>query len=435
MSAAVDDFLRNVLKSGLFGRDQLQEAVRALPAQRREQPTHVADHLIRAGLLTPFQAQRLLEGSTGGLILGPFQLQAPLGRGGMGMVYLALDTRRQQHVALKILLPRKARGEERHLARFIREMELSRRVSHPNVALTLDAGVNRGIYYIALEYIPGETLYRLVTTTGPLPVGRAARLFAEIASGLHHAHSLGLVHRDLKPSNLMVTPHDHAKVLDLGLAFSVGEQVAVPEVAGGKGYLLGSIDYMAPEQAADASAVDARADLYALGCCLYFALTGRPPFPAGSMRDKVHAHRHVEPTLLQNRNPDVPGAFALLVHRLLAKTPAQRFGSAAELEVALKPWCQAWNEAPVETQGDSVFQESVRHIVQKWPADDLASLNSDGLVFDPLPDETAVAVNPNLSSYNEAEDRRRIYWGIGLTIGGMALFLGLLLLLLRLLFS
>jgi serine/threonine protein kinase len=423
MATLADDFLRNVLRSGLLSREELQETLRSLTKNMRDQPEALAEHLVSAGRLTRFQAQKLLLGITAGLILGPFQLQAPLGRGGMGMVYLAFDPRSGQHVALKILSPRKARAEERHLTRFQREMELSRRLKHPHLAQTLDAGVNRGVHYIALEYIPGQTLYSLVANSRPLPVPRAARLFAEIASALSHAHSQGLVHRDLKPSNIMVTPHDHAKVLDLGLAVSVGEEVLDPEVTGGKGYVLGSIDYMAPEQTIDASAVDARADLYSLGCCLYFALTGRPPFPNGSMRDKVHAHRNTEPTLLQNRNPEVPGAFAALVHRLLAKDPAQRFGSAAEVEAALKPWCQAWNGTPVETQGDSVFKEAVRHVVSEWPQTVPGSeATPDALVFDLEPDEKPSALI-NLSSLFEKATPPNYVWWIGLGAASVVLLL------------
>ncbi len=423
MATLVEDFLRNVLRSGLVSRDALQQSLRALPLDLRQQPNGVADHLVRAGHLTPYQAQKLLQGVVSGLTLGPFQLQAPLGRGGMGMVYLAFDTRSYQHVALKILSPRKARAEERHLARFLREIELSRRLSHPHIAQTMDSGQARGIHYIALEYIPGDTLFRLVSRGGPLPVPRAARLFAEVASALGHAHGLGMVHRDLKPSNIMVTPHDHAKVLDLGLAFDVGEQVAQPEVAGGKGYVLGSIDYMAPEQTVDASAVDARADLYSLGCCLYFALTGRPPFPAGSMRDKVHAHRNSEPTWVQNRNADIPGGFAALVHRLLAKEPSQRFGSAAELVAALTPWCQTSAATPVETQGDSVFQEAVRHVVTDWPQSELAAEGAtDGSIFISEAEEKQGLINMDVSSFLENDAAERRLWWLGLGTAGVVLF-------------
>src|SRR5262249_48923934 len=156
------------------------------------------------------------------------------------------------------------------------------RVSHPHLAYTYDVGVYQGVYFIAMEYVPGKSLYRLVAEEGPLAAPRAARLFAEVAAALDHAHNQGLIHRDMKPSNIPITPHDHAVVLDLGLALIEGETVSNREVMGGQGYVVGTMDYIAPEQSEDACRVDPRADIYALGGTLYYALTGRAPFPGGT---------------------------------------------------------------------------------------------------------------------------------------------------------
>src|SRR4029077_8158809 len=177
---------------------------------------------------------------------------------------LALDTRSQARLAVKVLPPKKARQEERYLARFRREMDMSQLVRHAHLARTFDVGVFQGVNYIAMEYIPGLSLHRLVGRQGPLPVARAARLFAEVCSGLEHAHEQGLIHRDLKPSNIMVTPNNHAKVLDLGLAMMEGEVVEDIEVVGGLGYVVGSMDFIAPEQTEDSTRVDARADIYSV---------------------------------------------------------------------------------------------------------------------------------------------------------------------------
>src|SRR5262245_48280329 len=193
----VPRFLKSVLRSGLLDREGLQSALRGVPREQRDDAVALADHLVRTGHLSRFQARKLLKGAALGLILGPYQVLAPIGRGGMGTVYMARDSRSGGLVALKVLPPDRARAEERMLARFQREMELSRRVAHPHLAWTHEVGQVRSVHYIAMEYIPGQNLSRLVAQEGPLEMPRAARLMAEVASGLEHAHNQGLIHRDL----------------------------------------------------------------------------------------------------------------------------------------------------------------------------------------------------------------------------------------------
>jgi serine/threonine protein kinase len=164
---AVEDFLKTVLRSALLSRDQLTEALRGVPGDQRDNPDFLADHLVKTGRLSRFQARKLLQGKTLGLVLGPFQVLAPIGKGGMSTVYLARDGRSQLLVALKVLPPKKAREEERLLARFLREMEMGQRVAHPHLAQTYEVGVSQGAYYIAMEFIPGRSLYRLVNAEAP----------------------------------------------------------------------------------------------------------------------------------------------------------------------------------------------------------------------------------------------------------------------------
>ena len=355
----ISTFLQTLVRSGLLDRGQLQDVLRAAPAGCRTDPESLADHLIKTGKLSRFQATKLLQGAAWGLVLGNYQILAPIGKGGQSTVYLARDHRSQMLLALKVLPPKKAREEERLLARFRREMDICGRVAHPALAWTQEVGVWQGVYYIAMEFIPGKSLYRLVTDHGPLAVPRAARLFAEVAAGLDHAHGQGLIHRDLKPSNILVTPHDHAKVLDLGLALMQGEAPSDRAVVGGQGYVVGTMDYLAPEQADDAIRVDPRADIYGLGCTLYFALTGQPPFPGGDALQKIKRHHTDEPVPVEQLNPAVAAGFAELLRRMMAKRPEQRFPSAAALRVALLRWASGEPVQPPDRAEDSGYRDAV----------------------------------------------------------------------------
>jgi serine/threonine protein kinase len=354
----VEGFLKTVLRSRLLDRAQLQEALRDVPKEQREDPNALAEHLVRKGKLSRFQAGKILRGTGRGLVLDHFQVLSPIGRGGMSTVYLARDERSGELVALKLLPPSRWRNQERLLARFQREMELSRRVGHPHLAWTHESGLCHGVYYLALEYIPGKNLALVVTHGGPLHVPRAARLMAEVASGLEHAHNQGLIHRDLKPSNIMITPNDHAKVLDLGLALMQGEE-AEASVIGGQGYIVGTMDYIAPEQTTDSTSVDRRADIYSLGCTLYYALTGQPPFPGGTSREKVMRHRNEEPKPLRSLAPDVPPGFAEFIQRMMAKDPAQRPPSAAAVEDELCRWATGEPVLPLDRPEDPHYEESI----------------------------------------------------------------------------
>jgi serine/threonine protein kinase len=347
-------FLANVLRSGLLDRKQLDALVQGLSPEQQANPEALADQLVRMGQLTPFQTQKLLQGITRGLVLGPYRILAPLGKGGMSRVFLARDDRTQREVALKVLSPRRARAEQRLVTRFRHEMELSQLLEHPHIARTYETGVCDDVHYMAMEYVPGQSLYRLVTQEGPLTITRAARLFAEVAGALDYAHCRAVIHRDLKPSNIMVTEDDHAKVLDFGLALLQGAPVLDRETFGGQGYAVGTMDYIAPEQAVDASRADARSDLYALGCTLYFALSGRPPFPGGSKQEKIQRHRTALPESLPDlRGQEVSQAFWTFLSRLIAKAPEDRLPTAAGVREMLLMWADSRATQPLEVDSST----------------------------------------------------------------------------------
>lgn len=353
-----EEFLRCVVRSGLLEREELLTLIKGVPRPLRTDSFLLADHLVRKGKLTRFQSNKLLRGISLGMILGPFRVLAPVGKGGMSKVFLARDTRSGQLVALKILPPRLARAKQRLVERFRREMEMSQRVSHPHLAWTFEVGEFRTVPYIAMEYIPGRTLSHLVNTDGPMPLPRVVKLMVGVASALEHAHGQGLVHRDLKPSNIIVAARDHAKVVDLGLALMPGEDVTDNTVVGGGGYIVGTMDYISPEQTYDAVGVDGRADLYSLGCTMYFALTGRPPFPGGTSKEKILKHRREIPTPLATLVPGLPAYAVTLVERMMHKNAIYRPATALEVELELRSWLATPAESPTETVSDWACDES-----------------------------------------------------------------------------
>ena len=355
-------FLHAVLKSGLLNRDELKRLLEAMPKHSLGSTEALADGLVEAGALSRFQAGKLRLGISRGLMLGNYSVLSPVARGGMATVYLGQDTRDKRVVALKVLPPALAR-ESRHLARFQREARLNRIVRHPGLCGMVDEGRSEEIHFMALEFIPGQSLHRMVCENGPLPVEKVARLGAEIAYALDALHKAGLVHRDVKPSNILVTPSGTAHLIDLGLAYIPGETGEDVEVIGGQGYIVGSMDFIAPEQTVNPALVDARADLYGLGCSLYFAATGKVPFEGGSNKERMRRHREEAAIPLKDLVPDAPSRFCALVHLLMEKDPAERFGSAGTVAADLQlmvPENQSLFSAEMDGESVAATLENLR---------------------------------------------------------------------------
>lgn len=333
-------FIVAAVKSGLFPESRIVELIASAPPASTATPSAFAGHLVATDELTQFQADKLNAGLWQGLTLGPYRVLAPIGRGGMGVVYLAArgETNAGQHVALKILPPRVAREEPRRLERFLRELRIGKSIPvHRHIAQTIDGGEVAGVHYLVMDYAPGPTLRKHVQENGPLPVAYAAAIHAGIADALVHVHSRKIVHRDLKPANIILAPNNEPKLLDFGFAIVSGEPLpADPRIAGGQGYTIGTMDYIAPEQIRDASTVTPASDLYSLGCSLFYALTGTPPYPGGDAQQKLRWHQSSEPPDVRTIVPDVPDALAAVVSKLLQKEPDQRFRSAADVRDALR---------------------------------------------------------------------------------------------------
>ena len=277
-----------------------------------------------------------------------YKLLAKLGEGGMGAVYKALHTRLDKVVALKVL-PEGRMRDVGSVARFQREMKAVGRLDHPNIVRAMDAGDEDGTHFLVMEYVDGIDLSQLAKNVGPLPVADACELVHQAAIGLQEAHEHGMVHRDIKPSNLILAKSPckksppTLKILDLGLALL--SEALLPDHQGltYTGQMLGTIDYMAPEQGSDTHHVDIRADIYSLGATLYRLLTGTAPF-GGEKYDtpvkKILALATQEPPAVQSRREDVPPTLAAIIHKMLAKTPAERFSTPEELAEVLSPFCQ-----------------------------------------------------------------------------------------------
>jgi DNA-binding beta-propeller fold protein YncE len=273
----------------------------------------------------PVESPSVRELGVGDVFAG-HRIDGVAGRGGMGVVYRATQLDLDRTVALKVI----AAGlldEPGIRARFVRESKLAASIDHPNVIPIFYAGEERGVAYIAMRYVPGDDLRSLVRREGPLAAQRAARIVVETAAALDAAHAAGLVHRDVKPANVLLGPEDHAYLTDFGLtkdARSLGAD------ATRSGQWVGTLDYVAPEQIR-AERVDARADVYALGCVLHFALTGRAPFDRGGEEARLWAHLVEPPPRPSEAVPGLPGALDDVVARALAKEPADRFPSAGDL--------------------------------------------------------------------------------------------------------
>ncbi len=272
--------------------------------------------------------------------LGEYELLAELGRGGMGRVYLALHTKLDRVVAIKVL-PRGRLDAPQAVARFAREMKAIGRLNHPNIVHAYDAREIDGEAVLVMEYVDGFDLAELVGRLGPLAVPEACEVIRRAALALGYAHEHGLVHRDVKTSNLMLSRGGEVKLLDLGLARFYADPPTGEEMTGA-GQAMGTADYMAPEQATDSRTVDIRADLYSLGCTLYRLLAGRAPFAgpehAGTL-EKLHAHVHQPVPPVRQFAPQVPEELAAVLDRLLAKKPDDRYAAPVEVAAALEPFC------------------------------------------------------------------------------------------------
>jgi serine/threonine protein kinase len=364
----------------------LSEEAGAAVAERfsTKSGVELADTLVEAEVLTRFQARRICAGETRHLVLGQYRILDEIGRGGMGHVYKAVHTLMERVVAIKVIQPELVQDGVA-VDWFKREVRTLTQLSHPNIVMAYDANEADGAHFLVMEYVEGIDLDALVKSQGPLPVARACELMEEAAEALRYAHEKGLVHRDIKPANLLIPRRDRAasatganlaqgnttapeaaplvKIVDFGLA-RLHRQVGGDTIL--RGGLVGTPDYMSPEQSHDSHTVDIRSDLYSLGCTFYYALTGQVPFPGAGALEKVIKHITAAPAPLEVLLPEIPAPIAALFHKLMAKEPQRRFQTPAELAAALAAWRKA--ETPLSTKRDLATRQI--HLKPRAPIPD-----------------------------------------------------------------
>ena len=335
-SAQLTAFVEAIRTSGLLGPEQVEFIARSANVENAD-PQGIARDIVQRGWLTPFQVKMFWKGKGSELFLNQYVLVDRLGEGGMGEVYKAHHRKMERDVALKVI--RKERLANADAVKcFHREIRAAAQLAHENVVMAYDADQAGDRHFFVMEYVDGTNLARLVKDSGALSIKDACEYTRQAAMGLQHAYEKGMVHRDIKPSNLLLGKGTTVKILDMGLA-RLQESPTGVELSRltTEGLVIGTPDYLAPEQARNAHSADIRADIYSLGSTFYFLLTGMSPYPTGTATEKMIQHS-TDPIPAVNR-PDIPPALEQIIHRMLAKKPQDRYQTPAEVAAALEPYC------------------------------------------------------------------------------------------------
>lgn len=333
---SANSFIKQLERSGIVEENRLKDELAAISKKANGRSVGTSDlvnHLIGSGLITKWHTEKLLAGKSKGFFLGKFKLLGHLGSGGMSSVYLARHRISEQLRAIKVL-PRKKVADKSYLDRFYLEARAAASLNHPNVVRIYDI-CNEGItHYMVMEYVEGSDLSDVVKESGPLSFEQAVRYTIEAAIGLSHAHQRKLVHRDIKPANLLRTTDGKIKILDLGLALvSQDDKDSLTVLYNEK--VMGTADYLSPEQAVNSHTVDLRTDIYSLGCTLYFFLTGHPPFPTGTLAQRIAMHQTQAPAPISVDRPDCPQELIDVCCRMMEKQADDRYQNCEELKTAL----------------------------------------------------------------------------------------------------
>ena len=406
-----EEFLKILVKSKLLTAEQLAHAQDAvLLTSNAEQ---FAEILIDEGFITEWQAERLLAGQIE-FVIGNYLLLGFLGRGGMGSVFLARHKSMKRRVALKII-SRRLGKDPASRERLLGEARSAALLDHPNIVRAFDLDEDRGRPYIVMEFVDGHDLEELVELEGLLDFEFIVDCIRQAAEGLAHAHQRHMVHCDIKPSNLLVTETGTVKILDMGMARLMTE--SAEDSSGDRdGRIMGTVDYMAPEQALDGPEFDHRADIYSLGCTMYFMLTGHPPFDEGTLAQRIVQHQTQPPPDILEQQPDTPADLAQICLKMMAKDPADRYQSAQEVAAVLANW------HPPQVESEPSVEEPVER-----KSTGVAIDEEDFKAAEPDEDEASGSgAKPILS-----DERRLVFWmAVGaIVVGGLLAVVAVLMIL------
>ena len=345
-----NEFLELIRRSELLPAPRLEEFIRQVEStSTKASPRDLAGLLVSGGFVTQFQAEQFLQGKWKGFTIGKYRVLERIGAGGMGTVYLCEHAVVGRKVAVKVL-PSSQSSNPTARARFYREARAAGVATHPNLVKAHDVDEENGIHFLVMDYVDGSSLQAIVARFGPLSIPRAANYIAQAALGLQAAADAGLVHRDVKPANIMLERNGTIRVLDLGLARFYEDNTDPLTLKYDENNVLGTADYVSPEQAIDSHDVDIRADIYSLGATFYFLLTGQTPFPMGRISQKLIWLQVKQPTAIRDLRPEVPAGLAAVVEKMMAKKPEDRYSTPGEVAKRLTPWIGAQIDPPSEQE-------------------------------------------------------------------------------------
>jgi serine/threonine protein kinase len=343
--ATAEDLVQLIRKSGLLDESKLTAFLQKNASEVQGDAKRLAAFMVRQGALTYFHAEQFLLGKWRGFTLGRYKLLERVGVGRTGQVFLCEHIYMRKRLAIKVMRPTKAEDPVT-LGRFYREARVASGLDHPNIAGTYDIDQDGPLHFLVMEYVDGTCLSEIVKKFGPMNVLRASHYIRHAAMGLQYAHQRGMIHRDVEPGNIIIDRRGTAKLLDMGLARFYRDDQDLLTIKYDDKNVLGTADYVAPEQTRNSRAIDVRADIYGLGAAFYFALAGHPPFPDMSLAEKIIAHQTKQPRSLREIRPDVPQELARLIDKMMAKDPKDRFQTAQEVVDALEIWTQVAIDAP-----------------------------------------------------------------------------------------